>query len=119
MKLLTKEIESKLPKLYSTDGQSVVPVIVKFFDPTGSWTWYAIEGEKHEDADGGWLFFGMVDGFEKELGYFTLDELMHAKDQCRGLKSLPIERDMHFDGFVLDKKNMEVRRIPSANQPAV
>ena len=106
MKLLTKAIEAKLPKLYATDGQNLTPVVVKFFDPTGSWTWYAIEGEKQEDGD--WLFFGMVDGFEKELGYFTLNELIHAKDNCHGLRSLPIERDKWFDGYVLNKETKSV-----------
>ena len=105
MKLLTKEIETKLPKLYSTEKENISPIIVKFFDPTGSWTWYAIEGQK--EADGDWTFFGMVDGFEKELGYFTLSELQTAKQGLTGLRSLPIERDMYFTGK-LDKQNLEV-----------
>jgi len=97
MKLLTKEIETKLPKLYSQEEKEPkdVKVIVKFFDPTGSWTWYATEGEQQENGD--WLFFGLVDGFEKELGYFTLSQLLSAKEGVRGLQSLPIERDKWFD----------------------
>ena len=109
MMLLTKENKAELPKLYSTDGKKVVPVIVKFFDPTGSWTWYAVEGEEQEDGD--WLFFGLVDGFEKELGYFTLNELKNAKVGVKNpLRSLPIERDRHFSGMVLDKDKPEVRK---------
>ena len=94
MKLLTKAIEAKLAKapLYSTDGQKVKPVIVKFFNPTGSWSWYVVEGVKTEDGD--WRFFGLVDGFEKEWGYFTLSELQSV----RGRFGLGIERDMWFDG---------------------
>ena len=50
MELLTKEIEDKLPALYSTED---IPLdkkvaVVKFFNPVGSWSWYAIEGEWQE-----------------------------------------------------------------------
>ena len=94
MKLMTKEIENKLPSLYHFETSSTEPVAtVKFFDPTGSWTWYVTEGEKQGDD---WLFFGAVDGFEFELGYFRLSDLEHAKDGCRGLQALPIERDLYF-----------------------
>ena len=72
-----------------------VKIVVKFFEPTGSWTWYVTEGEKQEDGD--WLFFGLVDGFEKELGYFSLNELIGAKEGVRGLQSLPIERDKFWN----------------------
>src|SRR6185295_12936637 len=98
MKLLTKEIIERLPKLYTNDGKNPkdIKIVVKFFDPTGSWTWYATEGEQTEDGD--WEFFGLVDGHEKELGYFRLSELQHAKDGVSGLRGLPIERDLHY-GF--------------------
>jgi len=98
MKLLTQEIIHRLPKLGSQDGKDPreVKVVAKFFDPTGSWTWYVTEGEQREDGD--WEFFGFVRGFENELGYFTLNELEHAKDGLRGLRGVPIERDLNF-GF--------------------
>lgn len=95
MKLVTAEIERNLPPLYHFEKTKTPPVaMVKFFDPTGSWTWYAAEGEKQDDGD--WLFWGAVDGFEFEYGYFTLRELEHAKDGCKGLQALPIERDLYF-----------------------
>ncbi len=95
MKLMTKEIEAKLKPLYHYENTGQAPIaVVKFFDPTGSWTWYVAEGQKQEDGD--WLFWGAVDGFEFEYGYFTLSELQHAKDGCLGLQSLPIERDLYF-----------------------
>ena len=98
MELLTEEIKGRLPKLGAQDGKDPqeVKVVAKFFDPTGSWTWYVTEGEQREDGD--WEFFGLVRGFETELGYFTLSELQHAKDRLTGLQALPIERDLHF-GF--------------------
>lgn len=88
MELLTKEIRDKLPELGKTDGLPLGEhqVIVKFFDPTGSWTWYACE------FDGKDQFFGLVDGFELEWGYFSLSELRSVK----GKLGLGIERDLYF-----------------------
>ena len=87
MKLLTKEIIKKLPPLSSQDGKGLETIAqVKFFNPCGNWTWYASE------FDGEDLFFGLVDGFEKELGYFSLKELQSIK----GTLGLGIERDLYF-----------------------
>lgn len=88
MKLLTQEIRKKLPPLYANDGKPAEEVfpVVKFFTPDGSWTWYATE------FDGDDTFFGLVDGHEKELGYFSLSELQKA----RGPMGLPIERDLYW-----------------------
>ena len=89
MKLLTKEIEKKLPKLYSQEKVANPKIIVKFFHPLSSWTWYAYEGERQENGD--MLFFGMVHGYEKEIGYFSLKELEEVE-----VKGLGIERDKFF-----------------------
>ena len=96
MQLLNKASEKLLPPLYSQDGKGEDAIaVVKFFDPTGSWTWYATEGERTEDGD--IKFFGYVDGHVGEFGYFTLNQLIHAKDGIGGLRGLPIERDRNFD----------------------
>jgi hypothetical protein len=87
MKLLTKEILRNLPRLTETEGEKDPLVIVKFFYPDFSWTWYAIE------FDGKDIFYGYVAGDYPELGYFSLSELQ----QHRGKFCLPIERDMHFE----------------------
>ena len=102
MKLMTKEIETKIKPLrhFETSGEKPIAV-VKYFDPSGSWTWYVAEGEKQEDGD--WLFWGAVDGFEFEYGYFRLSELQHAKDGCTGLQALPIERDLYFSPTLLSE----------------
>jgi len=86
MDLLTKEVRGKLPPLYSQEEVEDPMVICKFFFPDFSWTWYAIE------FDGTDQFYGLVDGFEKELGYFSLTELMSN----RGKLGLPVERDRYF-----------------------
>ncbi len=87
MMMLTKAIRDAFPEWASTDGmEDSAPVIVKFFDPTGSWTWYATE------FDGVDRFFGLVVGAETELGYFSLEELEGVTVRM-GLK---IERDLHL-----------------------
>ena len=89
MKLLTKELEAKLPPLYSQDGKGDEALaLVKFFTPDSSWTWYATEYDPVER-----MFFGLVDGLEKELGYFSLDEL----ESIKGPLGLSIERDIYFE----------------------
>ena len=99
MMLMTKEIEKKIPRLYSTENipADEKKIAVKFFTPDSNWTWYAVEGDKQEDGD--WLFFGLVDGFEKELGYFSLNELK----KVRGQLGLPVERDMYFGDKSLEE----------------
>lgn len=89
MKLLTKENIKALPAMRATEGQGNQAIAqVKFFTPDSNWSWYAVE----YDQENG-LFYGLVDGFDKELGYFSLAELSVA----RGPFGLPIERDMYFD----------------------
>lgn len=86
MKLLTQEILKKLPKIYASENEKDPMVWSKFFTPDSNWTWYIME------FDGVDTFFGLVDGFEKELGYFSLSELK----AIRGKLGLPVERDMSF-----------------------
>ena len=62
-------------------------IVAKFFTPWSNWTWYATEFDP-EDL----RFFGLVDGFEREWGYFSLEELL----EIRGPAGLRIERDLHF-----------------------
>jgi hypothetical protein len=87
MKLITKEVLRRLPSLGSQEEKGLDAVaVVKFFTPDAGWTWWASE------FDGEDLFFGLVHGAEKELGYFRLSELT----QIRGVLGLPVERDRYF-----------------------
>lgn len=95
MKLMTKEIEQKIPKLYETEEVPMEEKIVhvKFFCPV--FTWYATEYCPTER-----LFFGYVvnerDPNCSEWGYFSLDEL-------ESLQKRPpnpfffLDRDLYFD----------------------
>ena len=96
MMLLTQANRTSLPALYSTENTTDPIAQVKFFDPTGSLTWYATE------FDGVDTFFGWVEGTHPELGYFSLAELRRV----RGRFGLGIERDRHFAPTPLS----EVRR---------
>ena len=48
MKLLTKEIEQKIPALYSTEEIETKDktIVCKFFAIGSGWTWYVVEGER-------------------------------------------------------------------------
>lgn len=89
MKLLTKEIQSKLPTIGSQPDAEDPMVWVKFFTPDAGWTWYATEGE----PDGNdFLFYGFVVGPFPEWGSFALSDL----ESVRGKLGLPVERDLYF-----------------------
>ncbi len=87
LKLLTDEIKKIIPNLGDQEKLGLKAIAyAKFFTPDSSWTWYATE---FDDID---IFFGLVKGFEKELGYFSLSEL----ENLRGPFGLKVERDLHF-----------------------
>jgi len=86
--LLTKANRRALAPL----GSEAKIAVVKVFTPDSGWTWYASE------FDGTDTFFGLVDGFEKELGCFSLSELASV----RGKLGLPVERDRYFRPTPLD-----------------
>jgi len=118
--LLTKELRGRLPPLCSQDGKGDAAIVcVKFFTPDSSWTWYVLEGGPVYDADEGiakavgveanleetdFLFFGLVDGHEVELGYFSLAELATAT----GPLGLHIERDKFWKPKTLGEVRAEI-----------
>ncbi len=100
MKLITKEVERKLPKLYSQENIADPICKLKFFTPDSSFTWYITEGRKEDNGD--WLFFGKVVSNlcpEGELGYTMLSQLK----EIRGKLGLPVERDMYFSEIPLSE----------------
>ena len=106
MKLLTKALEARLPKLGATEDIPLREkrVICKFFALGTAWSWYVLEGERQPDGDV--LFFGFVKGLEAELGYFSLRELEKLQLKWalggRSLGTIPlVERDLYFGDHVL------------------
>ena len=88
MSLIAKDIVNKIPNLYETENQEEKICYLKLFLPNSNWTWYIIELDKHDEN----TCYGLVDGFEKELGYFSLKELANIRDSL-GVK---VERDISF-----------------------
>ncbi len=78
----------KVPPLGASEDVSDPMVRVKLFTPDSNWTWYLIE------ADDSGQCFGLVRGFELELGYFDLNEIAAARGPS--FLRMPIERDIHW-----------------------
>lgn len=87
MKLMPKKVEKTVPALYANEAVADPIVRVKFFTPDANWTWFVTEYDPEER-----LCFGLVEGIETELGYFSLAEL----ESVKGPLGLKIERDLHF-----------------------
>lgn len=88
MKLLKKELEARFAQLGRQEDRGDDAIVVcKFFTPDSGWTWWATEYDPETRE-----FFGLVQGHEVELGYFSLDEL----EAATGPLGLHIERDIYW-----------------------
>ena len=85
--LIPDELLPIIPSLYATERTSDPVVHVKFFTPDSNWTWFVTEYDPDERR-----CFGLVEGLETELGYFSVPEL----EEVRGPFGLPIERDLYW-----------------------
>ncbi len=92
--LMPAEIAASIPPLYGTEKQKDPIVHVKWFTPDSSWTWYVTELDPEQR-----LCFGLVDGFERELGYFSFDEIK----EIRGPLGLSVERDLYWQSKPLSE----------------
>ena len=92
MKLLTKKILKKLPKLYSQpahdDFSQEMIFYVKLFTPDSNWTWFIAEYDPETE-----IAWGLVKGHEQEFGSFDMKEIK----KLRGPFGLPVERDICFE----------------------
>lgn len=95
--LLSKEQLTNIPKLYETEDISDPLCHIKLFTPDANFTWFIIEVSIDED-----VCYGYVEGYESELGYFSLLEVQ----SLRGKLNLPVERDESFKPTKLS----EIRR---------
>ena len=100
IKLLPKELEEKMPRLYETENIPLEEkmVYVKYFSPLGNMVWYPVEYDPEEK-----LFFGYANIFEGEFGYFGLEEL----ENIRLPFGMHIERDIDF----IPKKIKDIKDI--------
>lgn len=97
MKLLSQKEKERIAEkyhLYSQEGKGRKAIcIAKFF--IGNWTWYITEG-CFEDDD--FIMFGVViNGYDNEFGYTSLNELESLLIRNR----FKVERDKHFSPTTL------------------
>ncbi len=93
MELISEELLNKIPDLYETE-RSINPIChIKLFTPDSIFTWYIIEISKEDKH----TCYGLVKGFESELGYFSLKEL----ETIKGNLGLRVERDISFSPTAL------------------
>lgn len=88
-KMLTAALRKKLPKIGATEEIDDPTAVVKFFGLNG-WYWYATE------FDGEDTFYGLVQGWEEEWGYFSLSELESASTSMFGTEIPAVERDCYW-----------------------
>ena len=90
--LMTQKLAETIPALYANEKVSDYDAVLahaKLFSPYSNWTWYITE----LDAATGQCF-GLVEGFERELGYFDLTELSEATV----FGDVPaVERDLYWE----------------------
>lgn len=95
MSLLSLEQVSKIPEIGSQEDKGAKAIAyIKLFTPDANWSWYIMEIDSDQN-----LCFGLVDGHEKELGYFSLEEI----EEIKGPFGLKVEVDNFFKESELKK----------------
>jgi len=86
-RIMPVKLAKSFPAIGSQDGRGGEAIIIaKWFSIISQWTWYGIE------FDGVDELYGIVDGFEREYGYFSLAELAELHQG-----GLPVvERDLYW-----------------------
>ena len=89
---MTKELGERVPALGANEDVADyddVLAVVKWFSPYTGWRWYATEWDRETG-----MCFGLVEGYEAEVGYFDLTELAEA----RVFGCVPaVERDLYWE----------------------
>ena len=70
MKNFFKQYNIEMPELYEQENEENPVAHAHFI--AGDWEWFVTEAS---ERDGDLLLFGLVNGHDKELGYFTLGQL--------------------------------------------
>ena len=82
-RLLPREIALLIPRLYQQEKTPDPLVYVRLYEPFSGWEWYLYE------FDGQDIAFGLVNGYEVELGYISMSELAQ-------INSVRVIRDTDF-----------------------
>ncbi len=102
--LLDNKTKQILPPLYSGEELGLNALAkVKFALPGSDWAWYGSE------FDGEDMFFGLVVGFEIELGYFSLRELseLRSPEGVVAIRDKGFKETTHGDLIDLHKQKHE------------
>jgi len=106
--LMTQKLADTIPAIYANEKVADYDTVLaraKLFSPYSNWTWYITE----MDPETGQCF-GLVEGFEKEIGYFDLTEL--AETTVFG--DVPaVERDLYWEPKTLG----EIKRGSHGDSP--
>ena len=90
--LMIEKVADAIPGLGATENAANYDHVLahaKLFSPYSNWTWYITEMDRETGQ-----CFGLVDGLERELGYFDLTEL--AETTVYG--GVPaVERDLYWE----------------------
>ena len=90
--LMTQKLADTIPAIYANDKVADYDTVLahaKLFSPYSNWTWFITE---MDPATG--QCFGLVEGFERELGYFDLTEL----SETTVFGDVPaVERDLYWE----------------------
>lgn len=101
--LMTKELGDAIPMLGANENVKDYDTVLapaKLFSPYSNWTWYITEWEAKTG-----LCFGLVEGFETEIGYFDLSELA----EVTVFGSVPaVERDLYWNPRTLGEIKREL-----------
>lgn len=85
--LMTREIAKTAPRLYEQDGAEDPTVYAHYFSCVNGWDWWLLEFDGTDEA------FGLVEGYDDELGYFSIKEM---EELNRQMGFAAVERDEHF-----------------------
>ena len=73
--LMTEEIAKTVPRLYEQDGAEDPTVYAHYFSCVNGWDWWLLEFDGTDEA------FGLVEGYDDELGYFSIKEMAELNRQ--------------------------------------
>ena len=73
--LMTEELAKTAPRLYEQDGAEDPTVYAHYFSCVNGWDWWLLEFDGTDEA------FGLVEGYDDELGYFSIKEMAELNRQ--------------------------------------
>lgn len=90
--LLPDDVRAQLPKLYKQERLGDEAIAYLRLDSSHGWSWFVTE------FDGIDRMFGLVRGYELELGFFSLSEIATPIDRW---ENPAVTRNQHFTPMTL------------------